>query len=953
MSFEDRGNLGPPPPPFRVGEDAPRRRGNNTWIVVSAVVLAVVVIGGAGRQLLVDWMWFDSLGYLGVFQTQLGYRLGLFAAGFVVVFAFVLGNLLVARRMAPRMTVTVEPADLRLAGRMVTLVMLGVSLLLGLIFASTLSGQWQRLALALNATAFGQVDPIFNEEISFYVFLLPLLQTLQDWGTGVLLATGIAVVILYGVAITLGGDRVPSRALKVHVSLLGAGLLLLVALQFWLNRYDLMLSAGGVVFGPGFTDVSVRLPLYTLLALVAAVTSVLLLLNTTMRGVLLPGLGVATLAGVMVLGTVYAELVQRLQVEPNELTRERPYIEHNIRFTRAAYGLDRIEEVPHRGNIEPTLQELTDNPETIRNVRLWDHEPLKATYEQIQAIRRYYEFNDVDIDRYTIDGQYRQVMLAARELAPDKIGVEGDAPTWVNQRLKFTHGYGVALSPVNEIADNRLPNLYVRDLPPVTARAGNDALRVDRPEIYFGEKTTEWAIANSQEPELNYASANETKFSHYQGTGGVQLDSMFKRLLFAWQFGDPNIVLTDLKPESRILFYRTVQERVSRVLPFLRLDHDPYVVIHQGRLVYIQDAYTVSSRYPYAEIQRSGMFAGQNYIRNSVKAVVDAYNGTVDFYVADPSDPIIQTFAKVFPGTFKGLDEMSADLRAHLRYPEGLFNVQAEVYQIYHMQDPQIFYNKEDAYTRPLEIYLDREQRMAPYYVIMRLPGQPRPEFILILPFTPVNKNNANAWLAGRSDGENYGKLLAYKFPTDRLVFGPRQIESRIDQDDRIADQFGKWRNSGSTILRGNLLFVPVGDSYIYVEPIYLQSQQSRLPELTRVVVAAGERIAMEASLEESLNAVFRTTIFRPAGGGAVVAPPPSGGAQPPPAQPTPPAAPPAGAATELAALARQAQEHFARAQERLRAGDWAGYGEAQKQLEETLKRMAELAPTPTTGGPQ
>ena len=961
---EDRDNLGPPPPVFRFPDQAgagPRRRGGgNWWVYVVGFILAVLLLVGGAKELYIDYLWFQSVGYTHIFQITLGARLALFAGGAAGVFVFLAGNLLLARSLAPRPALTVEGTDLSLAGRMMTLLIIGASLLLAFIFGASLSNEWQRIFTALDATPFGQTDPVFGEEVSFYIFALPMQQLLQKWALGVVIATLIGVLILYALALTFGGRLAPRRTIKAHVSLLGAVVLALLAVQYWLSRYDLLLDPSGVVFGPGYTDVAVKLQVRTLLALVTAVTSALLVLNISLRGVLLPAVGVATMAGVLVLGGGYAELVQRLQVKPNELSRERPYIENNIKFTRTAFGLDRIEEVAHPGNTEPSLQELIDNPETIRNIRLWDHAPLKDTYEQIQAIRRYYSFNDVDIDRYTIDNQYRQVMLSARELDPDKLSLAGEALTWVNEHLKFTHGYGVALSPVNEIADNRLPNLFVRDLPPVVTKNNASVLNIERPEIYFGEKSTQWVIANTQEPEIDFASGAETKFTSYQGKGGVLLDSVWMRALFAWHFGDPNILLTDVKPDSRILFNRQIQERVRHIVPFLRLDRDPYLVISNGRLVYVQDAYTTSSRFPYSQLypmvdQQRGR-TSINYIRNSVKAVVDAYDGTVDFYISDPSDPLIQTYAKLFPNTFKAMDQMPAGLRQHLRYPEDLFNLQSNVYENYHMQDPQIFYNKEDAYSRPQEIYLDKPQLMEPYYVIMRLPGQSQPEFMLILPFTPAGKNNANAWLAGRADGDHYGKLLAFKFPNDKLIFGPRQIESRIDQDGTIADQFGKWKNSGSTVIRGNLLFVPVGDSYIYVEPIYLQSQQSRLPELTRVVVAAGERIEMETSLEESLNKVFRTQVFRQRDGvvttpapapGAPAATPPS---QPPPGTPST-TVPPAGtpASSPLTALARQAQEQFTRAQDRLRTGDWAGYGEAQKQLEDTLKQMAVLAGPDTT----
>lgn len=945
-----------------MGEAAPPPRGSNRLLLLLGLGSVLLFLAGTTKGIFVDYLWFSSVNYAHIFEVMAASRALLFTGSGVGVFLFVLINLSVARSLAPRPAVTVPGADLSVAGRVVGLVIVLYAVLLGAIFGASASEQWQQVLVAVNAVPFGQAEPIFGQDIGFYVFQLPVLLFARGWLLGVLVLTMLGSLAMYALALTLGGRVRPSRAIKAHVSLLGALVLLLVAASFWLARYGILLDrlydTGRSSFGPGFTDVTVRMPLLALMSAVSALTAMLLVVSATMRGVLLPTLGVATMAAVYLLGNGYAETVQRVQVEPNELARERPYIQNNIAGTRTAFGLDNIEEVAHPGGPEPSTQELSENPETIRNIRLWDHKPVADTYEQIQAIRRYYQFNDVDIDRYTIDGQYRQVVVAARELAPDRLALAGEAPTWVNEHLKFTHGYGIALSPVNEIADNRLPNLFVKDLPPVITK-GQSTLRIDQPQIYFGEKTNQWVIANTAESEVDYASGSETKFNHYQGTGGVKLDSVWLKALFAWHFSDMNIALTDLNPDSRILFNRTIKERVHTVLPFLKLDSDPYVVVQDGRLVYVVDGYTWSNLYPYSKrvtpvLNQPKLFDRTNYVRNSVKAVVDAYDGSLSFYISDPSDPIIATWARAFPGTFKTLADMPPGLRQHLRYPEEMFKVQSDMYRIYHMQDPQIFYNKEDAYARPKEIYQNNEQDMDPYYVIMRLPGQTSAEFILMLPFTPVNKNNANAWLAGRADGDHYGKLLAFKFPNDKLVFGPSQIESRIDQDDRIADQFGKWKNSGSTIIRGNLLFVPLGDSYMYVEPIYLQSQQSKLPELTRVVVAAGERIEMEASLEESLNKVFRTTIFRPQGGVAPApSPTPAGGAaQPTPTpRPTTPSPTPAAGATTtpgtLAELARQAQQQFNTAQDRLRTGDWAGYGEAQSQLEQTLRRMAELAGQP------
>jgi len=503
----------------------------------------------------------------------------------------------------------------------------------------------------------------------------------------------------------------------------------------------------------------------------------------------------------------------------------------------------------------------------------------------------------------------------------------------------------VTASPVTEISGEGLPNLLVKNLPPVSSPPIPE-LRVTRPEIYFGEKGTDWVIVNTDEPELDFASETETKYNRYDGKGGVLLDSILKRALFAWQMADPNIILTALRDDSRILYYRHVQERVSKIAPFLVLDRDPYVVINEGRLVYIQDAYTVTNRFPYSEpyLEPPPSRRRYNYIRNSVKAVVDAYDGTVDFYIADPSDPLIQTWARIFPDLFKPFDQLSAGLRQHVRYPEDFFNVQAEMYRTFHMRDPQVFYNKEDTYERPKELYLTQEKAMDAYYVIMRLPEEARSEFMLILPFTPVNKNNANAWLAGRSDGQNYGKLLAFTFPKDKLIYGPRQVESRIDQDPTISAQFALWNQSGSRVLRGNLLFVPIGQSYLYVEPVYLQSAQSQLPELKRVVVAAGNRIAMEPTLEESLNRIYGAQVAQPGQPGTPGGPSP--GPSPPPSGAGTPATP--GASGELVQLARQADEVYRRAQERLRSGDWTGYGNELRELEALLKRMVELG---STGG--
>ncbi|MEK7215380.1 MAG: UPF0182 family protein, partial [Chloroflexota bacterium] len=637
--FDDRQNLGPPPPPFLPKEP----QGNRGWIVLSAAFLLLVVVGGALRGLYTDWLWFQSVGYIQVFLTGLTTRIGLFAGGAVVFFVFFMANLAVARRIAPQPQLLAAGSDeSRLASRLTGTVLFGISLLLSFLAGSVVSGEWSRVLAFQHPVSFGVTDPVFQQDLSFFIFSLPVLRFAQVWITGAATVTLLGVALLYGFSLSLSAAQAfgrtaspKTRSIRAHISLLGVVIFIGLACGYWIDRFDLMFSDAGAVFGPGYTDINARLPALTALSVVAAAGAVALVVNIFLRGILVPAVVVAVwiVTGVMG-GRLYPEFVQRFQVEPNELAKERSYIEENIKFTRQAFGLDRIEEVPYPGEDQPSTADILANLDTINNIRLWDHEPLLATYEQIQAIRRYYQFHDVDIDRYTIQGEYRQVMLSARELAPDKLALAGEAPTWVNQRLKFTHGYGVALSPVNEISPDGLPNLYVKDLPPQSAPSIRD-FPVTRPEIYFGEKTDSWVIVNSEEPELDFASEKEIKYTRYEGKGGVQLDSLLTRAMFAWQMGDPNILLTALNPESRILYDRTVRQRVQKIAPFLLLDRDPYVVINEGRLVYIQDGYTTSNRYPYSErFQRRF-----NYIRNSVKAVVDAYDGSVDLYVTDTSDP--------------------------------------------------------------------------------------------------------------------------------------------------------------------------------------------------------------------------------------------------------------------------------------------------------------------------
>ena len=639
-----------------------------------------------------------------------------------------------------------------------------------------------------------------------------------------------------------------------------------------------------------------------------------------------------------ILGTGFIPgLIQRYVVQPNELARETPYIENNIRFTNIAYGLDKISERDFSEIAPLTQQALANDKTVLKNLRLWDYRPLQQTYQQIQAIRLYYHFPDVDFDRYEIDGELRQVALAARELDKSQL----QSPTWVTQKLQFTHGYGVIMNPVNEVTSDGLPRLWVQDLPPKSIVD----LSVERPEIYYGEAASDYVFVHTTEREFNYPSGDKNVYAEYQGTGGVPMDSYFKRVALALNLSDVNLLLSqNLTNDSRVLLHRNISERVRRIAPFLKYDSDPYLVIGQdGRLYWVQDAYTVSDLFPYAE-----PINGINYIRNSVKVVIDAYDGSLTFYVVDPQDPLLQTYAAIFPRLFTSMSQMPDWLQAHLRYPEDLFRIQASLYETYHMHDVNVFFNKEDLWQVPLENFSGNTQPVEPYYIILRLPGEQEAEFMLIQPFTPNNKDNLIAWLAARSDGPYYGQLVAYRFPKQELIFGPLQIEARIDQDPEISSQITLWDQGGSEVIRGNLLVMPVENSLLYVEPLYLRAESGQIPELKRVILATGERIVMRETLAEGLVALFDGD--QPAVA-AVDAPAP-GDEQTTTAEPTAPSdtdqpeTDTQPLSEDIGQLAASASSHYEAAQKALQEGDWATYGAELDKLKAVLDKLVDL-----TGG--
>ncbi len=729
--------------------------------------------------------------------------------------------------------------------------------------------------------------------------------------------TAAVYVLQRSLVLTARGPRLAGAA-RLHLLGLAALVLLLRGVGFWLDRYDLLYSRRGVVFGASYTDVNASLPVLgwlVVLALACAVACVVQMFRPGWR-FLVAGLMVFVLFWVLGLG-VYPALLQRFRVTPNELAAERPYIEHNIRMTREAYLLDRVAEKEFAAEENLTVAALERNRLTIKNIRLWDHRPLLVTYGKLQEIRTYYKFLDVDVDRYTVNGEYRQVMLSARELSYKDLPSRG----WINERLTYTHGYGLVASPVNRISPEGLPEFFLKDIPPV----GSGLPKVTRPEIYYGELGNDYVFVRTRSQELDYPSGDQNVYTRYSGRGGIPVNSLLAKLAFALRFGEVKVLLSDdLTAESRVMIYRDIGARVRQAAPFLRFDHDPYLVVTEsGRLVWMADGYTTSDRYPYAQPAR-----GFNYIRNSVKATVDAYDGTVTYYIADPADPVVATYAKAFPGLLRPLAEMPTDLLAHIRYPEDLFAVQARMYAIYHMQDPQVFYNKEDLWTIPRLPQEGRDREMEPYFTIMRLPGEPKEEFVLLEGFNPSGRDNMIGLMAARADAPNYGRLIAYNFPKQKLVYGPRNIDARINQDPVISQQISLWNQQGSRVLRGSLFAIPIDQSLLYIMPLYLAAEQGgALPELRRVVVVYGNQIAMEPTLELSLQRIFGGRVS-----GEEVAPPPA----------APGVATPGAMESALTALVQRAWDAWQKAQEALRRGDWAAYGQEQKQLEEALRLLKE-----------
>ncbi|HEN21133.1 MAG TPA: UPF0182 family protein [Desulfobacteraceae bacterium] len=737
--------------------------------------------------------------------------------------------------------------SLKHARKLLIWLILSATALAALFLGGRPASQWETILRFMNGVTFNQADPIFHKDFSFYIFTLPVLNFVRSWLINVVVLIMVILASFYYISTMLRGEPFSlTGRVKSHLSLLGAGLLVLFAAGHWLDRYELLFSPTGAVFGVGYTDDHVTLPVRTFLAVIALVSAGLIVASIYSKRNRLIVYSVGLWVGINLLaGSFIPGIVQRLIVEPSELARETPYLSSNITMTREAYGLERLQSKNHPALGILDSQVTAQNKGTIQNVRLWDEGPLLQIYNQIQFFRLYYDFAAVHTDRYKPDGQLRQVMLATRELAAEKLPAE--AQRWVNRHLQFTHGYGVAMSPVTEVEADGRPTFLVQDVPPV------GEIPLKRPEIYYGLKSLDFLITRSGMQEFNYPGPGGPVYTHYDGKGGVLLSSFFRRLIYAWQFMDINILISgEIKPTSLIQYRRTVQERFSTVTPFLLRDREAYSVVADGRLFWIQDAYTVTNRYPYSTPYQRRF----NYIRNSVKAVVDAYDGTVDYYVSDPADPLIRTYQEIFPGLFKSMDELPDFLKEHIRYPLDLFSVQTEMLLQYHMQDPVVFYNKEDQWAIPVQTSFGKTQALKPYYIVARLPGEEKEEFLLIQPFTPNNRHNLVGWMAARNDGKAYGELVLFRFPTGRHVDGPNQVEARIDNDAVISEQFTLWGQVGSEVLRGILLVIPLGDHILYAEPVFLRPQTIDFPELRRIILADSRQIAMHRTLDDSVLAL-------------------------------------------------------------------------------------------------
>jgi uncharacterized membrane protein (UPF0182 family) len=905
------------------------------WIGASLFVLAFLIFIFASPIVwfVTERQWFSALGYLDVFTTQWSLQFFLFAGSFVIAFVYLAVNVVIALRIrsGPGLrAVGIQRAVVRTPIGRIALV---AAALVALVLSGGAGSQWQTLALFQHSSPTGITDKVLGQDISFYLLTLPFLHAVAGWALGLGFLSTLVIAGLY----VWRGDTIDlslSPTAIAHLSGMLAIFALVLGGWMWLGRYDLLFAHNNpIVYGAAYTDVNARLPLFTFQAGAAIVLAGALIANIWLRRLWLPVTAAGIWIALLLVGQLYPAALQYFLVNPSARSYEIPYIQREIAGTRAAYGLSNVTVSNFSGDQPLTAKDVQNDQVTVDNLILWDNAPLQDTYEQQQTIRTYYSFKNIGFDRYTILGQYKQLEISAREFDFTKLSTA--AQNWVNQHLFYTHGYGIAASPVNAVVGEGLPDYVVGDIPP----AG--PLQVTQPAIYFGELTDSYALAPSNTPEFDFPQGNLDAFASYKGTHGVPMTSV-NRALWALRLQEYNLLVSpQVTDKTQLLFNRKVIDRASELAPFLTYDNHPYVVVVDGRVYWILDAYTTGTTYPYAQAStfpvNSSSEPNINYIRNSVKVVVDAYEGTTDFYVVDPTDPIIKAYAATFPSLFRPIDAMPSGLRDHLRVPVDLFNVQVGIYATYHISDPNVFFAREDVWDIPTAQTAPGALAtpVQPYYVLFRLPGETKPEFLLIMPFTPHGKSNMVSWMAARSDGSHYGEYVSYVLPKDKVIFGPQQVANRINENTTISTDFTLFHQAGSTVVQGNLLVVPIGNSFLYFEPIYLRANQATsLPELKRVILADQDSVAYQNTLQLAINQLVGTNTGPPATN--------------PPVTITP------AVLAQIADLVTQANLHYAAAYTALKSGDLSTYASEMAQVGKLLNQLKALTagtvPKPTPG---
>jgi uncharacterized membrane protein (UPF0182 family) len=912
--------------------------------VLLAVFVLVIAFFSNIAMYLIDYQWFAELGYSEVFFKKLVTQLQFFVPAFLILFFLFFTYLnSINNHSIKHSEVILSSSEKKVRTKLFIWSSLALSFVMALLFVIDI---WYDFLIYISKASFDLADPIFTKDIGFYMFSLPFLNKLYNFIMLIIFAFA-ALTLLFNLFSFINTKTVNDRehfdinvrpiynpkelykkilgAASKQLMFLGGLFFLLLAFGFYLRTFDLLYSYRGVAYGASYVDVNIALPSYYIYIGICVITAVLLIMSRKKNNIKLAAFGPLLLVIAIVASGVITGVVQNAVVTPNELAKEEKYLQHNIDYTNSAYNLKNVQEQEFAVSQNLTRADIEKNRVTINNIPMNDYRPAKDIYNQIQGLKSYYQFNDMDIDRYMINGVYRHVFVSARELQSANIPKQADAQaaSWINKYLKYTHGYGVALSPVNEVTASGQPRLFIRDMPVVS----EVDIKVNVPQIYFGELTKDFVIVNAREKEFDYPENNETE---YTGTGGIRL-SMLNRLLFAVREGKINFLLSqDINSQSRILINREITRRVSKLAPFLAYDEDPYIVIDNGRLFWIIDGYTTSSRYPYSEpINKQ---TSTNYIRNSVKVVIDAYNGSADFYIADTSDPIIETYSRIFTTLFKPMTDMPEGLRAHIRYPQTLFDIQADIYKKYHVKSAREFYNKSDVWDISTQIYgagteQSNAEAVESSYLVMRLPGSEKEEFLLMVPYTPQGKTNMISWLAVKNDGNNYGQMVLYSFPPGKIVEGPMQVEGIVSQDTVIGPQLNLLATGGnSQVIRGNMLTIPINDSILYVEPIYVKALNANaLPEQKKVIVYFRNRVVMEDTLEKALNRIFPVEGKPEEQPSTVV-----GAGESPDAT--------------VGELIKKANEVFAAAQDAQRAGSWAEYGNRLSELEDILERLNSLA---------